>query len=181
MKGFNLYRVMLGYLAVIFVLCAIVVFDPLRWVFPGSGALSVPNVGLRLQADAPDPVDVPQTQGRALEAVSADTPAMQPTTVAQDLVAMDALMAGIVAEDETEVGEGDASATDVDLSPEAARIAGGVDVTYTVGTGDSLGALALRFYGDSALSGMIFQANHGLMGSPDQLRVGQVLIIPGRS
>ncbi|MGL6211024.1 MAG: LysM peptidoglycan-binding domain-containing protein [Paracoccaceae bacterium] len=93
------------------------------------------------------------------------------------------LLATIVARSHgAEHGEGDASSqADVVLTPEAAAIAAGSDVTYTVQIGDSLGSLALRFYGDSALHPVIYDANRGLMASPDSLAVGQVLIIPGRS
>ncbi|MFD1194866.1 LysM peptidoglycan-binding domain-containing protein [Seohaeicola saemankumensis] len=49
---------------------------------------------------------------------------------------------------------------------------------YTVGPGDSLGSIALRFYGDMARYTAIFEANRALLSSPDSLRVGQRLVIP---
>lgn len=49
---------------------------------------------------------------------------------------------------------------------------------YTVGAGDSLGAIALKFYGDAAYFPKIFEANRAIMSSPDRLMVGQRLAIP---
>lgn len=49
---------------------------------------------------------------------------------------------------------------------------------YTVGPGDSLGAIAAKFYGDAARYSHIFEANRALLSSPDKLRIGQRLVIP---
>lgn len=49
---------------------------------------------------------------------------------------------------------------------------------YTVGPGDSLGAIAAKFYGDAARYSRIFEANRALLSSPDKLRIGQRLVIP---
>ncbi|NCO85916.1 MAG: LysM peptidoglycan-binding domain-containing protein [Rhodobacterales bacterium] len=49
---------------------------------------------------------------------------------------------------------------------------------YTVAPGDSLGAIALMFYGNSARYDAIFNANRMILSSPDLLRVGQRLVIP---
>lgn len=49
---------------------------------------------------------------------------------------------------------------------------------YTIGPGDSLGAIAAKFYGDAARYNHIFEANRALLSSPDKLRVGQRLVIP---
>ena len=49
---------------------------------------------------------------------------------------------------------------------------------YTVDQGDSLGAIAAKFYGDAARFDRIFEANRALLSSPDKLRVGQRLVIP---
>lgn len=49
---------------------------------------------------------------------------------------------------------------------------------YTVDQGDSLGAIAAKFYGDAARFDRIFEANRALLSSPDRLRVGQRLVIP---
>jgi nucleoid-associated protein YgaU len=49
---------------------------------------------------------------------------------------------------------------------------------YTVSPGDSLGAIAQKFYGDAVYFPAIFEANRMLLSSPDQLNVGQRLVIP---
>ena len=49
---------------------------------------------------------------------------------------------------------------------------------YTVQPGDSLGAIALNFYGDAAEYRRIFTANRRLLSSPDRIREGQRLRIP---
>ncbi len=49
---------------------------------------------------------------------------------------------------------------------------------YTVQAGDSLGAIAHRFYGDAALYTAIFDANRQFISRPDRIRVGQRLTIP---
>jgi nucleoid-associated protein YgaU len=49
---------------------------------------------------------------------------------------------------------------------------------YTVGAGDSLGAIAVRFYGDVSYYPRIFDANRTILSSPDRLMVGQRLVIP---
>ncbi len=49
---------------------------------------------------------------------------------------------------------------------------------YTVQPGDSLGAIAHRFYGDAALYTAIFDANRQFISRPDRIRVGQRLSIP---
>jgi nucleoid-associated protein YgaU len=50
-----------------------------------------------------------------------------------------------------------------------------------VGPGDSLGSLALRYYGDAAHYLTLFTANRALLATPDGLRVGQSIIIPDLS
>ena len=49
---------------------------------------------------------------------------------------------------------------------------------YTVQSGDSLGAIAQRFYGDAAFYTSIFDANRQILSSPDRVRAGQRLSIP---
>jgi len=175
MKGFDLYRITLAYLGVIFVMCAAVVFDPLRWVWPAAAPLlvAVPGGdGLTRTAARPVAEPAPPQPAQSTAVGPADPAEIVAAQVAETYFAK-------YGED---LGEGDISAQgDADLSPEAAMVAAGSDVAYTVGPGESLGSLALRFYGDSALASMIFDANRGLMASPDQLRVGQIIIIPGRS
>lgn len=49
---------------------------------------------------------------------------------------------------------------------------------YTVQSGDSLGAIANRFYGDAGLYTAIYEANRQFLSSPDRIRAGQRLSIP---
>lgn len=49
---------------------------------------------------------------------------------------------------------------------------------YTVASGDSLGAIAQRFYGNAGLFTQIYEANRAILGSPDRVRTGQRLVIP---
>lgn len=49
---------------------------------------------------------------------------------------------------------------------------------YTVNNGDSLGAIARRFYGDAVMYNAIFEANRAILSSPDRIMVGQRLVIP---
>lgn len=49
---------------------------------------------------------------------------------------------------------------------------------YTVQTGDSLGAISIKFYGVISYYDQIFEANKTLLSSPDRIRVGQRLVIP---
>lgn len=49
---------------------------------------------------------------------------------------------------------------------------------YTVQSGDSLGAISIKFFGSIQHYETIFEANKGLLSSPDRIRVGQRLVIP---
>ena len=49
---------------------------------------------------------------------------------------------------------------------------------YTVQRGDSLGAIAVKFYGDVSYYPAIFDANRSRLSSPDEIRAGQRLVIP---
>ncbi|KYC42293.1 hypothetical protein WA1_20170 [Scytonema hofmannii PCC 7110] len=51
---------------------------------------------------------------------------------------------------------------------------------YTVQSGDTLFLIAQKFYGDGNRWREIYEANRGVIGgSPEQLQVGMVLVIPG--
>lgn len=50
--------------------------------------------------------------------------------------------------------------------------------SYVVKSGDSLGAIAHRFYGDAALYSAIFDANREILSGPNAIRTGQRLTIP---
>ena len=49
---------------------------------------------------------------------------------------------------------------------------------YTVRSGDSLGAIAMNFYGEVGKYQLIFAANRSTLSSPNNIRVGQRLAIP---
>lgn len=49
---------------------------------------------------------------------------------------------------------------------------------YTVQPGDSLGYIAQKFYGDASFYPEIWEANRGILSSPDRIRKGQRLVIP---
>ncbi len=49
---------------------------------------------------------------------------------------------------------------------------------YTVQSGDTLWKISLDVYGDGSKYMTIFEANTGLLKSPDQVFPGQVLVIP---
>jgi LysM repeat protein len=56
--------------------------------------------------------------------------------------------------------------------------AGGEATIYEVKPGDTLGAIAQRFYGRASLYPKIFEANRDILSNPDLIKVGQKLKIP---
>jgi hypothetical protein len=52
--------------------------------------------------------------------------------------------------------------------------------TYTVEKGDTLSAIAKKFYGDSSDYPLIFEANKPMLSDPDKIYPGQVLRIPAQ-
>lgn len=50
--------------------------------------------------------------------------------------------------------------------------------TYTVVKGDTLSAIAKKYYGRASKWRLIFEANTDIISNPDLIRVGQVLKIP---
>ena len=50
--------------------------------------------------------------------------------------------------------------------------------TYTVVPGDNLSKIAHKQYGDSSKWRVIYEANKGTVKNPDQIWVGQILVIP---
>jgi nucleoid-associated protein YgaU len=49
---------------------------------------------------------------------------------------------------------------------------------YTVKSGDTLSAIAKRYYGDANRYSAIFEANRPMLGDPDKIYPGQVLRVP---
>jgi nucleoid-associated protein YgaU len=52
--------------------------------------------------------------------------------------------------------------------------------TYTVEKGDTLSAIAKKFYGDASDYPIIFEANKPMLADPDKIYPGQVLRIPAQ-
>jgi len=67
-------------------------------------------------------------------------------------------------------------ASSADQAPRADETHGSRE--YTVQSGDTLWKISLDMYGDGSKYMNIFEANTGLLESPDQIFPGQVLIIP---
>jgi len=88
------------------------------------------------------------------------------------------------AEQEPEVAVSpDQPLTDPDLRVDAADQATKSDEgkgpeSYTVQSGDTLWKISHDVYGDGSKYMKIFEANTGLLKSPDQIFPGQVLVIP---
>lgn len=55
---------------------------------------------------------------------------------------------------------------------------GGETTIYEVVPGDTLSAIAQRFYGKASLYPKIFEANRDILTNPDLIKVGQKLKIP---
>ncbi|MAM63756.1 LysM peptidoglycan-binding domain-containing protein [Maritimibacter sp. UBA3975] len=71
----------------------------------------------------------------------------------------------------------EANAGTTPRAPAVQEVAG--ERLYTVEQGDSLAYIALIFYKDSGQFERIFEANRDVIASPDKIRVGQQLRIPG--
>ena len=52
------------------------------------------------------------------------------------------------------------------------------ETIYVVQKGDTLSALAQRFYGKASLYTKIFEANRDILSNPDLIKIGQKLRIP---
>jgi LysM repeat protein len=72
---------------------------------------------------------------------------------------------------------------DPSLAPQKAQAAaatasGGSARTYKVQAGDTLSKIAKQFYGNANDYNRIFEANRDKLTNPDQIQVGQELVIP---
>ncbi len=63
-------------------------------------------------------------------------------------------------------------------TPEPAAEEPAAEEIYEVQPGDTLGAIAKRFYGKASLYPKIFEANRDILDDPNMIRVGQKLRIP---
>ena len=94
----------------------------------------------------------------------------------QSLVAQARIAAGGAAPVAPEVPEGDGTGVEVRVVQRATETEN--YTFYTVNRGDSLGSIAVKFYGDVTRYPLIFDANRKILSSPDRIRVGQRLAIP---
>jgi nucleoid-associated protein YgaU len=69
-------------------------------------------------------------------------------------------------------------ADDVDNAPEPPEDETPSSQFYTVESGDTLGAIAKRFYGNAGKYMIIFEANRPMLEDPNKIYPGQVLRIP---
>lgn len=90
-------------------------------------------------------------------------------------------------EHEAAVAAASAAGTQVDASDlrvvqnvrELVSSAEGGEVVYTVEPGDTLSAIALKYYGSAGRTSYMRIAEHNGIDNPDLIRVGQKLVIPG--
>ncbi len=66
------------------------------------------------------------------------------------------------------------------VSGSQAQSQSGAQTTYTVVKGDTLSAIAKRFYGNANQYMVIFEANRDQLKDPDKIQIGQVLKIPAK-
>ncbi len=72
-----------------------------------------------------------------------------------------------------------AKAPEADALTREAGTAAVTQQSYTVRKGDTLSALARRFYGDASLYPRLYAANSSIIKNPNLIYPGQVLTIPG--
>lgn len=113
-------------------------------------------------ADAPSPSDDPE--------VMVDRAAEKPEAKAD----------AAPAKSETAPAEKDAPAAKTDKAAAADKKAAPAVAgdEYIVKSGDTLGKIAQKFYGDARRSDVIVKANPAIAGNPDVLRIGMKLVIP---
>lgn len=150
-----------------------------------EAAPSFEGVVAQALADGESDEAIGQIVNEAVAAGTVEAPAMLRT--AEGKVDTAVLLASIIAEAQgagssDEFGQGDLSEpTEVIEGGTLALQAATQDVLYVVQAGDSLGSLALRFYGDAELYTAIFKANRQVLDTPESLAYGMKLLIPARS
>lgn len=108
-----------------------------------------------------------------------DAPAalMRPDGQVDSALVLNALVEASTARAARQASAGEGSPRPAPVQrPVARRLA--EPVSYTVQPGDSLAAIAYRFYGVTSRYTMIFEANRERLPSPDEIRAGQRLTIP---
>lgn len=139
--------------------------------------------GLVVQALADGQTDdaIDRIVNEAVAQGKVEAPAMLRTTEGKVDTAV--LLASVLAQAQgDEIGQGDVSEPTVTITGGTLSMqAATEDVLYVVQAGDSLGSLALRFYGDAGLYTAIYKANRQVMDTPESLAYGMKLLIPARS
>lgn len=69
-------------------------------------------------------------------------------------------------------------ADEIENAPEPSEEEAPKSRFYTVESGDTLGAIAKRFYGNAGKYMVIFEANRPMLEDPNKIYPGQVLLIP---
>ncbi len=72
----------------------------------------------------------------------------------------------------------DPSFSDLELNVSVDPSLAPKEQTYTVVAGDSLSKIAKQFYGNANAFNKIFEANRNVLSDPNNIKVGQQLIIP---
>lgn len=159
---------------------SVAVLEGLRGARPQKAA-SLEQLVAQALAEGQTDVVIDRIVNEAVADGALEAPAMLRT--AEGKVDTAVLLASILAEAQgDEFGQGDLSepSVAVDGGTLAMQVAED-DVLYTVRPGDSLGSLALRFYGDAGYYTSIFKANRQVMDGPESLKAGMRLLIPARS
>jgi nucleoid-associated protein YgaU len=146
----------------------------------GTSELSIEGLLARALAAGQSAQEIDRLINEAASQGSVRIPAMLVTT--EGRVDTTALMASVVARTKgaTPREQGDTSGGDAFVTPETA-ILDIEDLSYLVQIGDSMGGLALKFYGNPELFKPIFEANRQILATPSSIRAGQTLLIPSRS
>ena len=127
-------------------------------------------------ADAPSPSDDPEVMvDRA-----AEKPESKADAAPAKSEAAPAKSEAAPAKSETAPAEKDAPAANTDKAAAADKKAAPAVAgdEYIVKSGDTLGKIAQKFYGDARRSDVLIKANPAIAGNPDVLRIGMKLVIP---
>jgi nucleoid-associated protein YgaU len=120
-----------------------------------------------LPATAPAPEKLPVAEAPATEAPAAEN------TAAKEAPATEAPAAENTAAKEAPAAEAPAAPATGVQPPDPTN-----STVYEVKSGDTLGAIAQRVYGNARFSNVIFKANSDILKDPNTLRPGMKLIVP---
>lgn len=139
--------------------------EKLRGQFPQARlAASVDDKTVTLRGEAPDM----QTKSAIMEAFNSQV--KTDNTINQITVSQSPAAGGSSGTSQPGAG------TSPGMSPSAAT--GGTGRTHEVAKGDTLSAIAQRYYGNASQYQKIFDANRDQLSDPDRIQPGQRLKIP---